>query len=67
MNTEGMPRFDLSRQTVQQPGIEKNFSIVLKIDKKGKAQAIKDVSKTLPTEHSFYPSYQMGAMLQDFC
>lgn len=66
MNTEGVPKIHLSRETVQQPTFEKSFTSVLRIDKKGKAELVKDLSQTLPTQ-SFYPTYQMGAMLQDWC
>lgn len=66
MNTEGVPKIDLSRQIIQQPGIEKNFTTVLKMDKKGRAEVVKDLSQTLP-QQQFYPDYQIGAVLQDWC
>lgn len=65
MNTEGIPKIDLSKQMVQQPSIEKNFTTVLKIDKKGTASVIKDLTQTLP--QFLHPTYQAGAMLQDWC
>jgi len=67
MNAEGIPKLRLSRDIVQQPGFEKNFSCVLKIDRKGKAEVRKDITKVLPQQHPFYPGYQLGAILQDWC
>jgi len=67
MDSEGIPKIDLSRQVIQQPGIEKNFTTVLRINKKGCAEVVKDLSQTLPVQQQFYPDYQTGAVLQDWC
>lgn len=67
MNTEGLPTLDLSQQVVFQPGFERNFTTVLKLDRKGRATVRKDLSQTLPTQQPFYTTYQTGAMLQDWC
>lgn len=63
----GSLRLRLASRTIQQEGIERYFTAVLSVEKKGRATLVKDLTGTLPTEDPFALTVQVGAMLQDWC
>lgn len=64
---EGNRKLHYEERPVQQEGIERYFTTVLRIDRKGNATALKDLTKTLPEDKPFKVTPQIGALLQDFC
>lgn len=64
---DGKLRLHLSSQVLQQEGVERHFTTMLSLDKKGRAMTVKDLTQTLPTERPFSLTAQVGAMLQDWC
>lgn len=64
---EGKMKLNIISQHIQQEGIERDFTTVLQIDKKGQASVVKDLTETLPDNGSFKVTPQVGAMLQDWC
>jgi hypothetical protein len=56
-----------SEQIIQQQGIEKHFSTVLRLDKRGAGQVIRDVTGVFDGLQPFTPGIQHGALLHGWC
>lgn len=56
-----------TEQIIQQPGIEKQFTTVLRMDKRGYAGVAKDGAKVFDVEQRFKISLHHGARLHDWC
>jgi hypothetical protein len=65
--TTGKRKLNFSEQLIQQSGIEKNFSVVLHIDKHGATKVEKDETGIFDKERRVKLNVHHGCILHDWC